>query len=50
MKTKKIKATYRNGVIESLDRINLPEGQELEIEFSVPQKRLMNFLVKKKKH
>ena len=38
MKRKKIKATYRNGVIEPLDKINLPEGQELEVEFSVPQK------------
>ena len=38
MKTKKIKATYRNGVIEPLDKIDLPEGQELEIEFSVLQK------------
>ena len=38
MKRKKIKATYRNGVIEPLDRIDLPEGQELEVEFSVPQK------------
>ena len=35
---KKIKATYRNGVIEPLDRIDLPEGQELEVEFSVLQK------------
>ena len=35
MKTKKIKATYRNGVIEPLDKINLPEGQELEVEFRV---------------
>jgi predicted DNA-binding antitoxin AbrB/MazE fold protein len=34
MKRKKIKATYRNGVIEPLDRIDLPEGQELEVEFS----------------
>lgn len=34
----KIKATYRNGVIEPLDRIDLPEGQELEVEFSVLQK------------
>ena len=32
---KKIKATYRNGVIEPLDKINLPEGQALEIEFRV---------------
>ncbi len=38
MKKKKIKATYRNGVIEPLDRIDLPEGQELEVEFSVLQK------------
>ena len=34
-KRKKVKATYRNGVIELLDKINLPEGQALEIEFSV---------------
>ena len=38
VKRKKIKATYRNGVIEPLDRIDLPEGQELEVEFSVLQK------------
>ena len=38
MKRKKIKATYRNGVIEPLDRIDLPDGQELEVEFSVLQK------------
>ena len=38
MKRKKIKATYRNGVIEPLDRIDLPEGQALEVEFSVLQK------------
>ena len=38
MKSKKIKATDRNGVIEPLDKLNLPEGQELEIEFSVLQK------------
>ncbi|MCY4553263.1 MAG: antitoxin family protein [Candidatus Poribacteria bacterium] len=38
MKRRKIKATYRNGVIEPLDRIDLPEGQELEVEFSVLQK------------
>ena len=31
----KIKATYRKGVIEPLHKINLPEGQELEIEFRV---------------
>ena len=31
----KIKATYRNGVIEPLHKINLPEGQELEVEFKV---------------
>ena len=41
MKSKKIKATYKNGVIEPLDAINLPEGQELEVEFSVLQKRLV---------
>ena len=35
MKRTKIKATYRNGVIEPSDKLNLPEGQELEIEFSV---------------
>jgi predicted DNA-binding antitoxin AbrB/MazE fold protein len=35
IKRKKIKATYRNGVIEPLDKINLPEGQELEVEFRV---------------
>ena len=34
MKTKKIKATDKNGMIEPLDKINLPEGQELEVEFS----------------
>ena len=38
MKPKKIKATYRNGVIEPLDKINLPEGQTLEVEFSVIKK------------
>ena len=38
MQRKKIKATYRNGVIQPLDKINLPEGQELEVEFSVLQK------------
>ena len=32
---KKIKETYRNGVIEPLHKINLPEGQELEVEFRV---------------
>lgn len=31
----KIKATYRNGMIEPLHKINLPEGQELEVEFRV---------------
>ena len=37
MYTGKIKARYENGVIEPLERILLPEGQELEIEFrSVP--------------
>ena len=29
---KKIRATYKNGVIEPLDKINLPEGQVLKIE------------------
>ena len=38
MKTKKIRATYRNGVIQPVDKSNLPEGQELEVEFSVPPK------------
>ena len=38
MKSKKIKATYRNGMIQPLDRIDLPEGQELEVEFRVLQK------------
>ncbi len=28
----KIRATYKNGVIEPLDEINLPEGQALEVE------------------
>ncbi|MXZ00510.1 DUF104 domain-containing protein [Candidatus Poribacteria bacterium] len=28
----KIKATYKNGVIEPLDKISLPEGQALEVE------------------
>lgn len=37
-KMKKIKATYRNGVIEPLVRIDLPEGQELEVKFSILQK------------
>ncbi|MDE0089282.1 MAG: DUF104 domain-containing protein [Candidatus Poribacteria bacterium] len=32
---KKIKATYKNGVIEPVDKLNLPEGQELELEFKV---------------
>lgn len=32
---KKIRATYKNGVIEPLDKLNLPEGQELELEFKV---------------
>ena len=29
---KKIRATYKNGIIELLDEINLPEGQALEVE------------------
>lgn len=32
---KKIRATYKNGVIEPLDKLNLPDGQELELEFKV---------------
>ena len=40
IKRKKIKATYRNGVIEPLDKIDLPEGQVLEIEFRVLPKTL----------
>ena len=28
----KTRATYKNGVIEPLDQINLPEGQALEVE------------------
>lgn len=31
----KIKATYKNGVIEPLDKINLPEGQALEVEIKI---------------
>ena len=38
MKPKKIKATYRNGVIEPLDKIDLPDGQALEVEFSIIKK------------
>ena len=38
IKRKKIKATYRNGVIEPLDKVDLPEGQVLEIEFRVSPK------------
>ena len=49
MKRQKIKATYRNGVIEPLDRIDLPEGQELEIEFSVPPKTSRELTPEKKK-
>ena len=29
---KKIKAAYKNGVIELIDKISLPEGQALEVE------------------
>ena len=37
MLTGKIRARYKNGVIEPLQKLNLPEGLELEIEFkSVP--------------
>jgi len=38
MERKKIKATCQNGVIEPLDRVDPPEGQELEVEFSILQK------------
>ncbi len=31
----KIRATYKNGVIEPLDKLNLPDGQELELEIKV---------------
>ncbi len=31
----KIRATYKNGVIEPLDELNLPDGQELELEIKV---------------
>ena len=48
MKRKKIKATYRNGVIEPLDRIDLPEGQELESNSAFSKKRLVNLLAKQK--
>jgi len=47
MKRKKIKATYRNGAIQPRDKINLPEGQELEIEFSIIQKTPLNLFLKK---
>ena len=30
--SKKIKATYKNGVIEPIDNISFPEGQTLEVE------------------
>ena len=49
MKRKKIKATYKNGVIEPLDKLNLPEGQKLEVEFSVLQKTPHELSRKKKK-
>ena len=44
----KIKATYRNGVIEPLHKINLPEGQELEVEFRVLPKTSHELSEKKK--
>ena len=50
MKRKKIKATYKNGVIEPLDKLNLPEGQKLEVEFSVLQKTPHELSRKKKKN
>ena len=31
----KIRAKYNNGVITPLDKLNLPDGQELELEFKV---------------
>ena len=31
----KIKATYKNGVIEPLDKISFPEGQTLEVEIKI---------------
>lgn len=34
-KSNKIRATYKNGVIEPLEKLNLSEGQELELEFKV---------------
>ena len=45
----KIKATYRNGVIEPLHKINLPEGQELEVEFRVLPKTSHELSRKEKK-
>ena len=48
-KRKKVKATYRNGVIEPLDKIDLPEGQVLEIEFRVPLKAPHELSRKEKK-
>ena len=37
METEKIRARYKNGVIEPLEKLDLPEGQELEVEIkSVP--------------
>ena len=44
----KIKATYRNGVIEPLHKVNLPEGQELEVEFRVLPKTSHELSCKKK--
>lgn len=32
---KKIRATYKNGMIEPPDKINLPEGQALEVEIRI---------------
>lgn len=49
MNPKKIKATYRNGVIEPLNKINLPEGQELEIELILPLKTSQEFSREEKK-
>ena len=35
MATNKIRAKYTNGVITPLDKLNLPDGQEFELEFKV---------------
>ena len=35
MSPNKIRAKYTNGVLTPLDKLNLPDGQELELEFKV---------------